>query len=103
MTTLIIGCGYLGQRVGRLLAASGERFFGTVRSGARAAQIAALGIEPVVADVLNPQSLGALPAVERVFYCVGFDRSAGASMRTVYVEGLLNVLDNRLRAVSRFV
>jgi nucleoside-diphosphate-sugar epimerase len=103
VTTLIIGCGYLGQRVGRLLAASGERVFGTVRSEARAAQIAALGIEPVVADVLNPQSLGALPAVERVFYCVGFDRSAGASMRTVYVEGLLNVLDNRLRAVSRFV
>jgi nucleoside-diphosphate-sugar epimerase len=103
VTTLIIGCGYLGQRVGRLLAGRGEPVFGTVRSQARAARIAALGIEPVVADVLNPQSLRGLPAADRVFYCVGFDRSAGASMRTVYVDGLLNVLDDRPGGVRRFV
>ncbi len=102
MTTLIIGCGYLGQRVGRLLFESGERVFGTVRSEARAAQIAALGIEPVVADVLNPQSLNGLPEAERIFYCVGFDRSAGASMRSVYVDGLVNVLACPLRGLDRF-
>ena len=75
MTTLLIGCGFLGTRVGVLLAKRGERVFGTVRSAARAAEIASFGIESVVADVLNPQTLRDLPAAERVFYCVGFDRT----------------------------
>jgi len=103
VTTLIIGCGYLGQRVGALLTERGEHVFGTVRSEVRAAQIAALGVQPVVADVLNPQSLRNLPAAERVFYCVGFDRSAGASMRSVYVDGLINVLESVRPEVSRLV
>jgi nucleoside-diphosphate-sugar epimerase len=103
VTTLIIGCGYLGQRVGSILRDRGEDVLGTVRSEARAARIANLDIQPVVADVLSPQSLHSLPAAERVFYCVGFDRAAGASMREVYVDGLLNVLENLPRDVRRFV
>ena len=58
MTTLIIGCGYLGQRLGARLREQGERVFGTVRSAGRADVIAGLGIEPVIADVLVPDSLG---------------------------------------------
>jgi nucleoside-diphosphate-sugar epimerase len=53
MTTLIIGCGYLGRRLGALLLQDGGRVFGTVRSHSRAAEIAGLGIEPVIADVLS--------------------------------------------------
>jgi nucleoside-diphosphate-sugar epimerase len=36
--------------------------------------------------------LRALPDVETVVHCVGYDRSAGAPMRQVYVEGLGHVL-----------
>jgi nucleoside-diphosphate-sugar epimerase len=90
--TLIIGCGYLGQRLGSLLRQRGERVLGTVRSQRRAAEISGLGIEPVIADVLKPDSLRALPAADRIFYCVGFDRAAGASMKDVYVDGLTYVL-----------
>jgi nucleoside-diphosphate-sugar epimerase len=103
VTALLIGCGYLGQRVGVLKSRGGEQVFGTVRSEARAAEIAAQGIEPVIADVLDRNSLRELPAAERVFYCVGFDRSAGASMRAVYVDGLLNVLDSLGHQVTRLV
>jgi nucleoside-diphosphate-sugar epimerase len=92
VTTLIIGCGYLGERVGLLLSQKGEAVFGTVRSQERAQAIARLGIEPVIADVLKPDLLGALPAAERIFYSVGFDRAAGSTMRAVYVDGLNNVL-----------
>src|SRR5271163_1763697 len=81
----------------------GERVFGTVRSASRGAIIAGLGIEPVVADVLAPDSLEQLPEAERVFYCVGFDRAAGSSMRTVYVDGLQNVLGKLPGSVTRFV
>jgi nucleoside-diphosphate-sugar epimerase len=103
VTTLIIGCGYLGGRLGASLRSAGEAVFGTVRSPARAAAVAAQGIEPLIMDVLHPASLRNLPAADRVFYCVGFDRSAGASMRAVYVDGLLNVLDSLPHEVSRLV
>jgi len=103
VTTLIIGCGYLGQRLGTMLHERGERVFGTVRSASRAAIIAGLGIEPVIADVLEPNTLEQLPEAERVFYCVGFDRTAGSSMRTVYVDGLQNGIDRLPRSATRFV
>jgi nucleoside-diphosphate-sugar epimerase len=103
VTTLIIGCGYLGQRLGALLHQQGECVFGTVRSPQRAAEIARLGIEPVIADVLDLDSLAGLPAAERVFYSVGFDRSSGFSMHSVYVEGLQHVLGLLSPRVIRFV
>jgi nucleoside-diphosphate-sugar epimerase len=103
VTTLIIGCGYLGQRLGALLCQQGDQVFGTVRSPGRASFIGGLGIEPVIADVLSADSLARLPAANRLFYCVGFDRAAGASMRSVYVEGLQNVLDRLPHTVTRFV
>ena len=103
MKTLIFGCGYLGGHLGALLSRAGQHVYGTCRSQARAAEIAALGIEPLIADVLDPPSLGRLPATEGVFYCVGFDRSAGPSMRAVYVDGLLNVLESLPVDVTRFV
>jgi len=103
VSTLIVGCGYLGQRVGALLRQKSERVFGTVRSARRAAELGRLGIEPLIADVLDLQSLRGLPTAERVFYCVGFDRSAGSTMRSVYVDGLQNVLDRLQSQTARFV
>ncbi len=103
MSTLIVGCGYLGQRVGAALLRRGERVHGTVRSPERAAEIARLGIEPSIVDVLRPESLDSLPQVERVLHCVGFDRSAGADRQAVHVQGLQNVLERLPRSVSRVV
>jgi nucleoside-diphosphate-sugar epimerase len=103
VSTLIVGCGYLGQRIGARLHDRGERVYGTVRSPNRAVEIAGQGVEPIIADVLDLESLRRLPAIERVFYCVGFDRSAGAAMRTVYVDGLQNVFDSLPNSVSRLV
>ena len=91
------------RALGALLSRAGERVYGTVRSQDRAALIAAQGIEPLIADVLDPTSLRGLPAAERVFYCVGFDRSAGAPLRSVYVDGLANFLDHVPRDVTRIV
>ena len=103
MSTLIVGCGYLGQRVGAELVRRGERVHGTVRSPQRAAELARLGIEPSIIDVLRQESFDAIPRVERVLHCVGFDRSAGADMQSVYVEGLQNVLERLPTSVSRLV
>jgi nucleoside-diphosphate-sugar epimerase len=104
VSTLILGCGYLGRRVGRRLALSGgEEVYGTVRSPARADELAAWSVRPLLADVLDPGSLDRLPACDRVFYAVGFDRAAGLPMRTVYVEGLRNALGRLSGRIGRWV
>jgi nucleoside-diphosphate-sugar epimerase len=89
---LIIGCGYLGRRVLPLWLGQGKRVFALTRRAEGAAELAALGAEPVVGDVLRAESLNALPHVDTVLYAVGFDRASGAGMRQVYVDGLANVL-----------
>jgi nucleoside-diphosphate-sugar epimerase len=103
VSTLIVGCGYLGQRLGALLRAGGEPVWGTVRSPGRAEELTRSGIEPVIADVLHPESLRRLPRADRVFYCVGFDRSAGAAIRAVFVDGFQHVLDSLSDSVQRLV
>ncbi len=87
---LIVGCGYLGARVGAAWLTSGRVVCALTRS--RAEALRAQGFEPITGDVLDRASLAALPAASTILYAVGLDRSAGRSMREVYVEGLRNVL-----------
>jgi nucleoside-diphosphate-sugar epimerase len=87
---LVLGCGYLGRRAAALWHSAGRRVVALTRG--RAAELAALGLEPLPGDVLDPASLTHLPEAATVLYAVGFDRAAGRSMRDVYVSGLGNVL-----------
>jgi len=87
---LIVGCGYLGQRVAQRWQPPGRTF---ALTRGRTDELTALGVAPIIGDVLDPASLKNLPDVGAVVYAVGFDRNAGRSMREVYVEGLANVLD----------
>ena len=90
---LVIGCGYLGQRVAARWLAEGSRVWGMTRSAARAAELAAAGLEPVIADVTRPETIHDLPEVDTMFWAVGFDRSGTATHRDVHVTGLARVLE----------
>src|SRR6266700_3105042 len=90
---LIVGCGYLGRRLAARCLAAGRRVLATTRSAARAEEFRAAGLVPVVCDVTEPSGLGGLPAAGTVVHCVGLDRSAGKSMREVYVDGLRHLLE----------
>jgi nucleoside-diphosphate-sugar epimerase len=96
--TLIVGCGYLGRRVAALWRGQGRRVFAASRHAAHLPG----DVESIVCDVLDPASLKSLPRAETILYAVGFDRTSGASMRSVYVDGLANVLAH-LPAPARFV
>jgi nucleoside-diphosphate-sugar epimerase len=82
--------------------AQGDRVFATTRRPGRAAELARRGLQPVIADVLGPETLRSLPPADAVLYCVGLGRSAGVPMRTVYVDGLAHVLA-ALQGPGRFV
>ena len=93
---LIVGCGYLGQRVARRWLQSGSTVFATTRSSANAQLLASADIHPIIGDVTaadgSPASIRNLPEVGTVLWAVGFDRDAHASYYDVHVEGLLRIL-----------
>jgi nucleoside-diphosphate-sugar epimerase len=97
-TCLIFGCGYLGKRVASLWLTQGRRVFAATRNVANLPPNA----EPIVCDVLKADTLPSLPQVDTVLYAIGFDRTSGATMRDVYVDGLANVLA-QLLPPRRFV
>ncbi len=97
-TSLILGCGYLGGRVAASWLQKGRRVFAVTRNAVHLTS----GVEPIIGDVLDPASLRQLPAVDTVLYAVGFDRASGATMRSVYVDGLANVLAH-LPTPRRFI
>jgi nucleoside-diphosphate-sugar epimerase len=103
MRALVIGCGYLGRRVAAIWRAEGMQVSALTRSPQNAAVLAEQGIEPIIGDVLLPETLRSLPEIEIALYAVGYDRHSAASKREVYVRGLANVLEARSPRVRRFL
>ena len=89
---LIFGCGYLGRRVAQKWVDRGETVYAVTRSHRRADELRRAGLSAVVADVTKPETLVGLPQVTTVLFAVGFDRTAGSTIRQVYVNGLQNAL-----------
>ena len=99
---LVVGCGYLGARVARRWLDAGDRVLGVTRRTARAAELAAAGIEPVVADVAAPADWWrGLPPLATALWAVGFDRASGATHHDVHVTGLRRLLDGLAAAARR--
>lgn len=100
---LVIGCGYLGERVAQRWLAEGSVVHCVTRSLDRARRLESLGFEPFVGDVTQPDTLVALPAADTVLYAVGYQPGSGVSRRAVYVDGLQAVLDRLDVHPSRIV
>jgi nucleoside-diphosphate-sugar epimerase len=103
MSLLIFGCGFLGTRVAHQWRERGGTVVAVTRRAEKAAALAAQGIEPVVADLMRPETLSALPSVSRVLYCVGYDRSSPLSKESLYIDGLTHVLEALPGRIDRFV
>ncbi len=100
---LIFGCGFLGLRAARLWQAEGGAVTAVTRSPYKATQLQSLGIEPHVADLMQPETLSTLPSASRVLYCVGYDRASSWSKESLYLDGLTHVLNAVAKKVDRVV
>ena len=103
MPKLIFGCGYLGERVAQHWLDAGETVHAVTRSEARSAKLQARGLQTVVADVTQPESLQGLPDADMVLFAVGFDRSVGNSIHEVYAEGVKNVMAALPSSVEQYI
>ena len=100
---LVVGCGYLGQRVALAWRTQGSLVFATTRR--RLVELRQQDLVPLLADITRSDLVPGLPSAQTVLISVGIDRSSGASAHDVYVTGLTNILrrlpsDNRVIYIS---
>jgi len=90
---LIVGCGYLGQRVAGRLLTAGWQVAATTRNPLRARQLGRQGVQPVLADWTDPASLMGLPPHDRLLVAVAYDRRSNVSRYESQVLGFRNLLE----------
>lgn len=106
MNKLIVGCGYLGQRVAQRWYAEGHNVGVVTRSRRgteRAERLSKQGFVPIPADVTRRETLGQFIEIDTVLFAVGFDRTAEHSIDEVYAGGMRNVLAALPDRVVRFI
>lgn len=100
---LILGCGYLGERVAHVWHGLGRPVTAVTRSASRAEAWRERGWIPYLADICDPESLQNLPEVDTVLFAVGYDRQGAHSQHAVYVDGLAAVLAVMKQRCRRFL
>jgi nucleoside-diphosphate-sugar epimerase len=105
MRVLIVGCGYIGLPLGAELARQGHDVFGLRRSLTAAADLKAVGINPLAADITQRSTLDSLPAgFDWVVNCAASGGGDLADYQQIYVEGNRNLLQwLSLSPVKKFV
>src|SRR5262245_24796675 len=103
MAKLIFGCGYLGLQVARLWLAAGDAVFAVTRSAQRAAQLAAAGIDPLLANITADAQLQLPQEVRTVLFAIGYDRGSRQSIHEVYVGGLAGAIGRLPKAVGKVI
>ncbi len=90
---VVFGCGYLGMEVARQARSAGMRVEALTRNPERAAELTALGVETVVADLAGDAWHGRIaPGADLAVDCVGSGGGSPENYRHSYVGGLRSVL-----------
>lgn len=89
---LIVGFGYLGQRVAALAVKAGWQVFATSRRPEKREQIELAGAHYISFDITRPDAVANLPAADAWLWCPAFDRKQGMAAAEVIVGGLMNAI-----------
>jgi nucleoside-diphosphate-sugar epimerase len=94
MRVLIVGCGYVGLPLAGELVRAGHEVFGVNRSPEKAAELRALGIEPLTADITQRAALDALPqGFDWVVNAVSSNKGGLADYQRIFLEGTHHLVD----------
>ncbi len=92
MHVLVAGCGWLGTALARSLVARGDRVTGIRRDPARAAALAAWGVEPLALDLATADAAGAIPEVDAIVACQSSGLDSAEAYRAAYVTSTVALL-----------
>ncbi len=89
---LVFGCGYLGIRIAKASVSAGHVVWTTTRRGAKADEMAKMGLRPILADWTDRRTLAELPEVDRVVVAVAYDHRSGLDRQRYQVDGFRHLL-----------
>lgn len=102
-TILIAGCGYVGNALASRLVQNGHQVFGMRRNPSALAD----GVQPLTANLFEPQSLQNIPPeLDAVVYAASADGGETDAYRAAYVTGLRNMIEaaqSRCPSLARFI
>jgi len=94
MRALIVGCGYVGLRLGAELRRQGHEVHGLRRTRISEAEMESAGIVSVTADITRAETLLGLPAhYDWVVLCAASCGGGPEEYRHLYLEGTANVIE----------
>lgn len=93
MRVALLGCGYVGLELGRQLRSRDHDGIGVRRSNDGLAAVEAAGLEPVQADLTDPESVVDVPDADALVYLASPGQRGIDAARHTYVEGLRTVVD----------
>jgi nucleoside-diphosphate-sugar epimerase len=93
MRTVIVGCGYVGLELGRQLRDRGHDVVGVRRSDAGLDAVADAGLDPLRADVTEPETISRLPPADWVVFAASSGGRGADAARRVFVEGLEHTVE----------
>ena len=100
---LIVGHGYFGGHLSKLVSRDTFRIFATTRNPAKVKDLESAGLNAIQFDVLNQSATPIEESFDNIVYCVGYDRRQNASRHDVYVGGLQNFLSKLSCPPKRFI
>jgi len=93
MRALIVGCGYVGLKLGAELVQGGHRVWGVRRSDRGDTELVAAGVTPVHVDLTVPESLGELPRnCDWVVLCVSSGGGGVPEYERTYFKGAQHLI-----------
>ena len=90
---LIAGAGYAGSAIARNFLAKKQKIFTLTRSEKKSEVFRAQGAHPLCMDLTQPETLKQLPAAHFIVFAAAPDISDEANYRSIYLEGLSNLLE----------
>ena len=88
MRAAVLGCGYVGLALGRLLREAGHDVTGVRRSDAGLRAVEDAGLRAVRADVTDADALADVPDADWLVFAASSGGRSAAAAREVYVDGL---------------
>jgi len=94
MRVLIVGCGYVGVRLGAELVKLGHEVFGLRRNNTGEAELKDAGIQPLAADITRPDELANLTGpFDWVVNTVSSTQGGVDEYREIYLSGTHHLID----------
>ena len=91
---LVVGAGYAGSRIAHYFKDQKQKVWAVTRTERRNVEFEKNGIQPIIADLTQPETLEVIPPAHFIVLCPAPDEGSEENYRKIYIDGIQNFLDS---------